>query len=226
VSQEYDRLRGLLVQFPEFQKDFQDYDSSEQILLEAVSKSHFVADRSYLERKFPSTPGRSFMSEEHTFVFMTPFPEHGHVFLPLLSVDLDFSASAVRPTVAIHALHFGLAKDNPTSIRCFAYRYDTPNRTVGDHDYFHVQFSWGHVKGRVGQYVDKWISKEDPAIPVDATDRVELFLSAVMALRNRKTGRREYIDEWTQAGLPLRLLLGRMALERWKPQGPAQGGPA
>ena len=218
MSREYDYLRRLIIQFPDFQKEFQDYDVAESAILQEVSKQHVVADRNYLERKFPSTPGRSYMSEQRTFVFMTPFAEHNHVFLPLLAVDLDFSPTVQRPVVAIHALHFGMEKNSPSPMKCFAYRYDTPNRTKGDHDFFHVQFSWGHDKAQKNPYVADWISTRDPAIPVDAIDTVELFLSAVMALRNKNKERRAYIDEWTQAGLPLKTLLEGMALERWKAQ--------
>jgi hypothetical protein len=162
------------------------------------------------------------MSEENRYIFLTPFRESSYTFLPLLSVDMDF----VRQwsLVSINALHYAIPTAPqagvPPRLRCFGYRYDKPTRPVGDHDYFHVQFAHGFPKGTRNPNVDDWLSTKDPSIPVDATNSVELFLAAVIALRNRTKARREYLDEWSQAGLPINAFLAPMAVERWKPPRP------
>jgi hypothetical protein len=94
---------------------------------------------------------------------------------------------------------------------------------TGDHNYFHVQFTHGHVRGAKNRCIDGWISTKDPSIPVDATNCVELFLSAVVSLRNRIKPRRAYFEEWSQAGVPMQSLLEPMAMERWNVRPPAQG---
>lgn len=221
MSQEYAHLRGLLLQFPDFQKPFQSYDAAEQAILTRVARLHTSADRAYLETKFPTAACKGHMSDDDRYVFLTPFKEGEFTFLPLLSVDLDFSRP--WPLVSVNALHYA-AKANDAmgtrQLRCFAYRYDKPAASVGDHNYFHVQFAHGYPKGTRNTNVDNWISTKDPSIPVDATNGIELFLSAVVALRNRVKPRRQYLDEWQQAGLPIASFLKPMAFERWKPPRP------
>ncbi|WP_139276539.1 hypothetical protein [Pararhizobium antarcticum] len=159
------------------------------------------------------------MSEENKFVFLTPFEFGTYTYLPLLSVDMDFTKP--WPMISIHALHYGLHKRHDggkeSETRCFGYRYDKPAVRVGDHDYFHVQFTHGTEKGRRNRHIDDWISTKDPSIPVDATDSVQLFLSAVIAIRNGAKNRRDLFEEWRQSGIAINSLLMPMAFHRWKP---------
>jgi hypothetical protein len=221
LTPEYRDLRRLLLKFPDFQKGFQSYSTDEQALLAQVSKLHTAADRAWLEAKFPETDIRGHMTEDNAFIFMTPFVEQDHVFLPLLSVDLDYTIP--WPLVSINALHYGIPKGRRTvpDVRCFGYRFDKPAVKTGEHDYFHVQFTHGFPKGRRNPKIDSWISTKDPSFPIDATNTVEMFLSAVIGLRNRHMVRRTYFDEWSQAGIPLSGFLAPMAMTRWKP--PRQG---
>jgi hypothetical protein len=224
LSAEYDRLRELLLQFPDFQKPFQNYDAAEQAILGQVIPRHLSVDRAYLESKFPAATCRAHMSEDNAYIFMTPFSEGAHTYLPLLSVDLAFNVP--WPLVSINALHYAIRSADVAgtgALRCFGYRYDKPPVAHGDHNYFHVQFAHGFPSDKRNNCVDDWISRKDPSIPVDATNAVELFLSAVVALR-RKKPQRQYLDEWAQAGLPIHALMKPMALERWKPPKPQPGG--
>lgn len=225
MSDEYTHLRGLLLQFPDFQKPFQGYDAAEQAILTRVAQRHASADRAYLETKFPTGVCKGHMSDDDRYVFLTPFKEGAFTFLPLLSVDLDFARP--WPLVSINALHYAIKTTDLTGaqpLKCFAYRYDKPAVVVGEHNYFHVQFAHGYPKGTRNSKVDDWISTKDPSIPVDATNGIELFLSAVVALRNRVKPRRQYLDEWQQAGLPIASFLRPMAFERWKPPKPQRAG--
>jgi hypothetical protein len=221
LNDEYSHLRGLLLQFPDFQKPFQNYEGAENALLHKVAALHSAADRAYLERKFPAEACRGHMSEDNRYIFLTPFKEHTHTFLPLLSVDIAFDRP--WPLVSINALHYAIptmAQGGAEPLRCFGYRYDKPAVAHGDHNYFHVQIAHGFPKGVRNPNVDDWMSTKDPSIPVDATNTVELFLAAVLALRNKTKARREYLDEWSQAGLPINSFLAPMAFERWKPPRP------
>lgn len=224
MSAEYDRLRELLLQFPDFQKSFQNYDAAEQAILGRVMSRHQSVQRSYLEKKFPTAVCKAEMSEDNAYIFMTPFSEGAYTYLPLLSVDLDFSAP--WPPVSINALHYAaLTADHAGTgpLKCFGYRYDKPTVPFGDHNYFHVQFAHGFPSAKRNDCVDDWISRKDPSIPVDATDAVELFLTAVVALRRRKP-HRQYLDEWAQAGQPINAIMKPMAQERWKPPKPQPAG--
>lgn len=225
MSDEYTHLRGLLLQFPDFQKPFQSYDAAEQAILTRVAKRHVAADRVYLEAKFKVSPCKWHMSDENRYIFLTPFSEGQYTYLPLLSADLDFDRP--WPLVSINALHYAIRSNDlggTQGLRCFGYRYDKPAVAHGEHDYFHVQFAHGYPKGNRNPLVEDWISTKDPSIPVDATDTIELFLSAVVALRNRAKPRREYLDEWSQAGLPISAFLKPMAFQRWKPPKPKPAG--
>lgn len=225
MNPEYLDLRRLLLKFPDFQKSFQSYSRDEQALLTQVAKQHRVADRAWLEAKFPEANVRSHMTEDNVFIFMTPFDEHDHVFLPLMSVDLDYTKP--WPMISINCLHYGIPKGrkNVPDVRCFGYRFDKPAFRHGEHDYYHVQFAHGFRKGQRTAGIDNWISTKDPSFPIDATNTVEMFLSAVIGLRNRHMVRRTYFDEWSQAGIPIAGLLKPMALNRWKGQQYEQAAP-
>ena len=220
MSTEYDDLRRLLLKFPDFQKSFQSYTSNEQAILSQVNGLHVAADRGYLETKFSVEVCRGHMSEDNTFIFLTPFTEQDHTFLPLLSIDLDYSIK--WPMVSVNFLHYGLqnGQKRANDVRCFGYRFDKPAVPIGEHDYFHAQFTHGFPKGVRNLKVDNWISTKDPSIPIDATNSVEMFLTAVIGLRNKHKPRRQYFEEWSQAGIPVRALLAPMALTRWKPARP------
>ena len=220
MSDEYSRLRSLLVQFPDFQKTFESYSLHEQNLLTIVSAIHSSADRGYLEGKFLDAPCRGHMSEDDRYVFMTPFSEADRTFLPLLSVDLDYTRP--WPMISVNCLHYALrnGRTKIEEVNCFGYRFDKPAVKTGEHDYFHAQFVHGYPKGTRNPLIADWISTKDPSIPIDAANPIEMFLSAVIGLRNRHKSRREYLDEWSQAGIPIRGILDPMAMTRWKPAKP------
>lgn len=217
MTKEYLELRSLLIRLPDFQREFQNYTGHECKILELVNKEHEAASRAYLESSLPSTASKLNMASDNRHIFLTPFEDNNHTYLPLLSVDLDFTLA--WPMISIHLLHYGLDKGHSKAekLKCFGYRYDKPAARVGDHDYFHVQFTHGTEKGRHNNRINRWISTKDPSIPIDATDSVQLFLSAVIAVRNGFKTRRDLFDEWRQAGIAINSMLMPMAFQRWRP---------
>jgi hypothetical protein len=209
---EFDQLRSLLVPLPSFQRGRVDYNVDEGRLADEISRDHERAESDYLERLIdPAT--RSFdMAVANRFIFLTPYSRHGNVYLPLMAVSADY-ARAGRPKVNVSVL---LYAQHQGGLGCLSYRFDCPNWTVGDHDYFHMQFAWGPRDDRRHRHAIGWISKKDPSIPLDAKTPIEMFLASMVSFRNSHMDRQRVYDQWRQAGLPIQSLLSDMAMTRWK----------
>lgn len=210
--QEFGQLRSLLVPLPSFQKARADYDAQQGSLADDIARDHDRAESEHLERLIDPTTRKFDMVAANRFVFLTPYNKHGNVYLPLTAVSADYSGTG-RPKVNVSVL---LYARHQLGLGCLSYRFDCPNRTEGDHNYFHMQFAWGPRDDRIHGHALRWISRKDPSIPVDATNPVELFLTSVTSFRNSHMRRDFVYDQWRQAGLPIRTLLKNMALERWK----------
>ena len=212
---EFSQLRSLIVPMPSFQKARADYSVEQGKLADYVLAGHGRAEGEYLERAINSRTYFFDMAAERQFIYLTPYSAHGNVYLPLMAVAADYRG-VDRPTVNVSVLLYSL---HQMGIGCLSYRFDSPNRTYGDHDYFHMQFDWGPDTGTVGRpHPDalRWVSRKDPSIPLDATSPLELFVASVMSFRNTRMSRQSIFDQWRQAGLPLAALLGNMAFGRWK----------
>lgn len=221
---EFGQLRSLLVPLPSFQKARADYDAEQGKLADDVARDHGRAESEYLERALDPATRKFDMVADDRFIFLTPYNKHGNIYLPLMAVTADYTGPN-RPKVNVAVL---LYSQYQTGLGCLSYRFDCPNWTAGDHDYYHMQFAWGPRDDRRHRHALNWISKKDPSIPLDATNPVELFLASVISFRNSYMDRDTIYDQWRQAGLPVRTLVGNMALHRWKApwvQAPGQGGP-
>ncbi len=211
---EFGQLRSLLVPLPSFQKPRADYDAQHGALADDVARDHDRAESDYLERLVNPAIRRFDMAAANRFVFLTPYNKHGNFYLPLMAVSADYSGAG-RPKLNVSIL---LYARHVSGLGCLSYRFDSPNWTMGDHDYFHMQFAWGPRDGRPHRHALGWISQKDPSIPLDATNPLELFLSSIISFRNSHMGRDLVYDQWRQAGLPIQALLANMALTRWKAQ--------
>jgi hypothetical protein len=209
---EFGQLRSLLVPLPSFQKDRADYDLQQGRLADDVTRDHSRAESEYLESVLDPTARRFDMTADNRFVFLTPYNTHGNVYLPLLAVSANYSGAA-RPKLNVSVLIYS---QHQTGVDCLSYRFDSPNLTTGDHDYFHMQFAWGPRDDRRHRHALRWISRKDPSIPLDASNCVELLLASIISFRNTHIRKDLIYDRWQQAGLPIRTLLGNMALTRWK----------
>ena len=213
---EFGHLRSLVISLPSFQKSREDYSKDEGDLADIVAQDHLRAERDYLESVIDTSARKFSMVDANRFVYLTPYAMHANTYLPLMAVEADYS-SAARPTVAIHSLLYMRSLTNPGEIRCISYRFDVPNRTVGDHSFFHMQFAWGANEGKKKRTSpERWISKKDPGIPIDATTPVEMLLSSIISFRNNHINFKTLTDRWTQEGIPITTMLTPMALTRWK----------
>lgn len=209
---EFGLLRSLLVPLPSFQKARADYDGDQGSLADEITRDHDRAEVEYLENLIDPASRKFDMAAANRFVFLTPYAKHGNVYLPLMAITADYSGAdrpKINVSILLYARHQG-------EVRCLSYRFDCPNWTTGDHDYFHMQFAWGPRDDRRHRHAVGWVSKKDPSIPLDATNPVELFLSSIISFRNNHMSRETVYDQWRQAGLPIQRLLANMALTRWK----------
>lgn len=210
---EFSSLRSLLVSLPAFQKPRDDYSAAGGKLADEILRDHERAEGDYLEGLIdPST--RAFdMVAENRFIFLTPYQAHNNTYLPLLAATADYDRE--RPKVNVLVLLYARYEEK-NEIRCLSYRFDVPNRTIGEHDFFHMQFAWGAKDDRRHRHAERWISRKDPSIPLDATTPIEMFLSAILSFRNSHTEMRGILDQWIQAGIPMKPLVENMAMNRWK----------
>ena len=221
---EFGQLRSLLVPLPSFQRVRADYDMDQGRVADNVAQDHQRAETEYLEQALNPATRKINMTADNRFIFLTPYNRHDNSYLPLMAVDADYSGAG-RPTINVSILLFS---QHQKGLDCLSYRFDSPNRTTGDHDYYHMQFAWGPRNDRVHRNAARWLSKKDPSIPLDATNPVELFLASVVSFRNSHMSRERIYDQWRQAGLPIQTLLSSMALHRWKVpwvQAPPNGNP-
>lgn len=209
---EFSHLRSLLVPLPTFQRARADYEADQGRLADDVARDHQRAESEYLEHALDPAIRKLDMIADNRFIYLTPYNRHNNVYLPLMAVIADYSGAG-RPKINVSVL---LYSQHKLGVGCLSYRFDSPNWTTGDHDYFHMQFAWGPRDDRVHRHALRWLSKKDPSIPLDATNPVELFLASVISFRNGHMSRELIYDQWRQAGLPIRTLLSSMALHRWK----------
>ena len=213
MTDEFQHLRALLVALPSFQKARDDYDVAGGALADEILKDHERAEGDLLETLIDPATGKFDMVIANRFIFLTPYDQHGNVYLPLLAVTADYDR--VRPKVNVLVLLY--AHDTSKGqIRCLSYRFDVPNLTDGDHSFFHMQFAWGARDDRTHRHAERWISRKDPSIPLDATTPIEMFLSAMVSFRNRHTDLQRILDQWVQSGIPMKALMQDMAMTRWK----------
>ena len=209
---EFDQLRSLLVPLPSFQKARADYDIREGSLADQVAADHNRAESDYLERYIVPARPQFDMTIVNRFVYLTPYPKHNNVYLPLLAAEADYTSGG-RGKASVSVLLYG---ETGNDIQCLSYRFDVPNRTEGDHSFFHMQFSWGPREEKHHRHAIKWISKKDPSIPLDATTPIEMLLSSIISFRNHHMDLKLIFDQWIQSGIPVRTLMKDMAMNRWR----------
>ncbi|KAB1069938.1 hypothetical protein [Methylobacterium planeticum] len=209
---EFDDLRSLLVLLPSFQKARADYTVDEGELADKIAETHGRAERDQLEALIDVSSPIFDMAARNLYVYLTPYSAHGNTYLPLLAVAANYP-SAARPSVNVWII---LYSKGAHGTECLCYRFDTPNRTIGDHNYFHMQFTTNAPESRRNRHAVAWISKKDPSIPLDATTPLEMFLGSIISFRSSGTGLAHVHDQWRQSGVRLAAMVNDMAAERWK----------
>jgi hypothetical protein len=113
--------------------------------------------------------------------FYLPPLEKDHGFIPMLTVDCDFSGSS--PKVTLHVGMFRYVEQH--RLQGFGFRFEI-HQTGDEHDYWHVQVTTEEVGGTGLPDCPPWLPASTPCIPARANNSVSLIFCALISFYGKK----------------------------------------
>lgn len=137
--------------------------------------------------------------------YLPPFYKHNKEFIPVLSLEADFTLTEQSPKLDLRVALITLDNNNGPKLLIFGYRYELPhiNEEESEHNYCHQQFTRRPLRIKeqdegLCKMVDEWAPEHIPCTIIPAKNPVEQFVCMLIGLYGSRA--RELVIKMEIAG--------------------------